>query len=152
MPRSIRHYFLELWKSSDMKRHLRKVWHGVIKGFKENNPLNAFFLAGIISSTIAWVVVSANNSIDEEIQKHLSHKNIHIQRTAVWAANFLVAFSTSIIIYLLMYAIFGYGEGMTTGDQWSVHHIKRILRKLNMSEEIAHCPLLPPLSYFPSWE
>lgn len=132
-------------------RVVRKVWPGLIKGFKSTNPINAFLLAAIISSTITWIAVSANNSIDDEIRHHLSHKNIHVQQAAVWAANFLVAFSAAISIYLLMYLLFGYGEGMTVSDPWTVRQIKRILHKLEMDPQMHRCAVLDELSYFPSW-
>ena len=131
-------------------KHLRRTWPGLIKGFKSTNPINAFLLAAMISSTITWIAVSANNSIDEDIRHRLSHKNINVQRTAVWAANFMVAFAASISIYLLMYLLFGYGEGMTVSDPWTVRQINRILHKLDLDPELSRCPLLPPLPYYPT--
>ena len=130
----------------------RKVWPGLIKGFKSTNPINAFLLAAMISSTITWIAVSANNSIDDEIRHALSHKNINIQRSAVWAVNFVVAFSAAISIYLIMYLLFGYGEGMTLSDPWTVRQVKRILHKLDMDPQMHRCALLADLAYYPSWE
>ena len=112
----------------------RRVWPGVIKGFKPTNPIYAFIFASIIGSMIAWVTVSANNSIDPAIRSKIKNKNS--QRAAVWAANFAVAFITAMGIYLILYGLFGFGEGMTQSDPWSVRQILRILKKLNMKRKL----------------
>ena len=112
---------------SKRKRMPRKVWQGLIRGFKPTNPIYAFIFGSIVSSTVAWITVSANNSVDPRIKKDLSHKNLDIQNSAVWAVNFVVAFVSAMAIYMLLYLLFGCGEGMTQNDPWSTRQILRIL-------------------------
>ena len=131
---------------STRKRVPRKVWQGLIRGFKPTNPIYAFIFGSIVSSTVAWITVSSNNSVDPKIKKKLSHKNINIQNSAVWAVNLLVAFVSAMAIYLLLYLLFGFGEGMTQNDPWSTRQILRILKKLKMSRKL---PKRTDLSLYP---
>ena len=121
---------------SKRKRMPRKVWQGLIRGFKPTNPIYAFIFGSIVSSTVAWITVSANNSVDPRIKKDLSHKNLDIQNSAVWAVNFVVAFVSAMAIYMLLYLLFGFGEGMTQNDPWSTRQILRILKKLKMPKKL----------------
>lgn len=129
------------YSSQGPKVQPRRVWRGLIRGFKPTNPIYAFIFASIIGSVIAWVTVSANNSIDDHIQDKLRHRNSNSRRAAVWAANFLVAFVTALSIYMLMYLLFGFGEGMTQNDPWATRQILRILRKLKMPRKLPRTKL-----------
>jgi hypothetical protein len=129
-----------------MHTPVRKIWKGVIPGFKSTNPFYAFIFASIIGATIAWVTVSANNTLDPliqmELEKHNPNINANATRAAVWAANFGVALSTALVIYLLMYALFGYGEGMTVNSPMLEHQVRRLLRRNGMKWSTNYCPLL----------
>ena len=132
---------------SGRKRVPRKVWQGLIRGFKSYNPIYAFVFGAIVSSTVAWITVSSNNSVDPKIKKDLSHHNIHIQNSAVWAVNLIVAFVSAMSIYLVLYLLFGYGEGMTQNDPWTTRQILRILKKLKMNRKL---PKQKDLSLYPN--
>jgi hypothetical protein len=129
-----------------MHTPIRKIWKGVIPGFKSTNPFYAFVFASVIGATIAWVTVSANNTLDPLIKTVLQSRNPNIDpnaaRAAVWAANFGVALSTALVIYLLMYGLFGYGEGMTVTNPVLEHQVRRLLLRSGMNWSTNYCPLL----------
>ena len=74
----------------------------LIKGFKANNVLNAFILAGLFQT----ILLSLTLISSDYVKKY--QKNEFLR----WIISILYIFFITIISYTIMYLLFGFGAGM----------------------------------------
>tara|TARA_B100001996_G_C18489068_1_gene526854 strand:+ start:203 stop:508 length:306 start_codon:yes stop_codon:yes gene_type:complete len=98
----------------------------LIKSFKSTNIFNAFVLNSLRASIVIILTIAAKDHFDKYVQIEVEHdsddNNNHtvvIRQTNLKSLiiSFVVAFSVSMIAFILLNVVFGYGGGLLTNEQ-----------------------------------
>ena len=76
----------------------------LIKGFRATTYIKAFLLNAISIALIAVVAYESHNLLDKHVQK--------MNEASKVAISFASAFVTALIVFAILYFLFGFGGGM----------------------------------------
>ena len=85
----------------------------LIKGFQATNVWKAFTLNSIVASFVVIIALVTKDSFDT----YVTEKGEKVTRHTSWWSillTFVIAFTTSMVVYTTMHFTFGYGGGLLT--------------------------------------
>ena len=92
----------------------------IVKNFKSTQQWKAFTLNSIASALVVVIAITTKQYLDRlDFYDKTSDKNKKLNigyEIASITITLLVTFSTSMIVFLIMFLLFGFGGGMITTD------------------------------------
>ncbi len=97
----------------------------LIKGFKATNRTNAFILNSFRAALVIVLTIAAKDYFDKYVEIDVKHKDdndddhtVIIRNTNIKSLliSFLVAFSVSMLAFITLYVVFGFGGGLLTNE------------------------------------
>ena len=97
----------------------------LIKGFKATNRSNAFILNSLRAALVIVLTITAKDYFDKYTTtikiNHTGDDSEHsvvIRQTSIKSLliSFLVAFTVSMIVFITLYIVFGFGGGLLTDE------------------------------------
>ena len=101
----------------------------LIKGFKSTNRTNAFLLNSLKSALVIVLTIATKDYFDKYVEIDIKHAdtdddNKHDDHVVISPENniksllisFVVAFSISMLAFMVLYVIFGFGGGLITDE------------------------------------
>jgi magnesium-transporting ATPase (P-type) len=86
----------------------------LIKSFKATSIRNAFILNSLVTSITIVVAIMIKHEYNELTKNKIDRNNLE---TSQIVALTIIAFMTSMIVYTLLFIVFGFGEGMLVVNQ-----------------------------------
>ena len=102
----------------------------LVKGFKSTNRINAFLLNSLKSALVIVLTIATKDYFDKYIKINVKHTDIDDDNkydddhVVIMSKNnikslllsFVVAFSISMLSFMILYVVFGFGGGLITTE------------------------------------